>query len=306
MEAEESRPDATPRPQRFCLTDGDIKLIKLVYEYRFARINNLVALSGRTYKKIHGRIFKLVENRYLKRIAPPLQKHIFAIGSAAVPVLVEQGTASAELANERLRSHELKELFLKHEMMVVDIHTMLSAAGTGAIQLVSWKEGWELHDHVDVLAGGHRKTLPVRPDAFFTLEDGDRPAGQNRVSFFLEADRSTTTHARFEDKITAYWNYLQQGIHTKKYGIRTFRVLTVAITPDRARNLCMLAHKALPADAYKFFLFGSLESFSLSTPSGILEPVFMTPRVSGRDRVSLIPKLQPQQPQPLASGQGSA
>src|SRR5581483_11506642 len=251
-----------------------------------------------SYKKIHGRLYKLLENRYLKRIVLPLQKHIYAIGSAAVSVLVEQGVVSIELANERLRFHELKELFLKHEMMIVDIHTMLATANPGKVGLVAWKEGWRLRDHVDVVERGVRRRLPIYPDAFFTLQNGEGRAGQNGISFFLEADRSTTTHARFAEKIVAYWNYLQQGLHTKKYGIRAFRVVTITITAERARNLCTLAASVLPQQARRYFLFGSMESFSIAQPAGMLDPVFLTPRdASGAERVALIPKPQAQ---PLA------
>jgi hypothetical protein len=215
---------------------GDVELIDLIYEHRFARIDNLSVLTGRSYKKLHGRLFKLAQHGYLKRIILPLQKHIYAIGPAAVPVLVEQGTASAELAAERLRSHELKELFLKHQMMVVDIHTMLAAPSTEAIKLVAWKEGWRLQDHVDVVERGVRRRLPIYPDAYFTLGERARPAGHNEASFFLEADRSTTTHARFAEKIVAYWSYLTQGLHTKIYGSRAFRVDTITLSAERARK----------------------------------------------------------------------
>jgi hypothetical protein len=204
-------------------------------------------------------------------------------------VLVEQGVASVELATERLRSYELKELFLKHEMMVVDIHTMLAAATPGTVELVAWKEGWRLRDNVDLVERGVRRRLPVYPDAFFTLENQEPSAGQNAVSYFLEADRSTTTHARFAEKVRAYWQYLQQGLHTKKYGIRSFRVVTITITAERARNLCALAGSVLPPQARRYFLFGSIENFSLAELSGILGPNFITPRgPSGAEQVALI------------------
>jgi hypothetical protein len=285
---EAGNPDK-PRRKAFALVDGDIELIKLVYEFRFARIDNLALLTGRAYKKVHGRVFKLAEHGYLKTIKLPLQKHIYAIGAKAVHVLVEQGAASAELATQRLRSHELKELFLKHEMMVVDIHTMLRAAGTGTIKLVAWREGPELFDRVEV-RGRERRFLPMRPDAMFTLEDSSRPAGQNQISAFLEADRSTTTHARFEEKLVAYWNYLQQGMHERRYGIRSFRTVTVAITRERAVNLCSHAARVLPPQAHRYFLFGSLADCPLAEPSRMLGAVFATPKdPSGRERVFLVP-----------------
>lgn len=290
--ADEQRIQAS-RGRGFALVDGDIEILTLVYELRFARTDNLILLAGRSYKKINGRLSKLVEHGYLRCTKLPLQKYIYSLGTAALPVLVEQGTAPLELIDQRIRTHELKELFLKHEMMIVDVHTMLRAAGTGAITVVAWREGKDLYDTVEVPDGRMRRALPVRPDAFFTLEDADRPPEQNRISFFLEADRSTTSHARFEEKLVAYWHYLGQELHTKKYGIRTFRVLTVAITPERARNLCALAAKTLPSQAYKFFLFGSAgkRSFSLDSPAAILDAVFLTPRdPSGRETVPLVPR----------------
>ena len=52
-------------------------------------------------------------------------------------------------------------------------------------------EGKQIGAMVDDHDG--RKKLPVRPDAFFALEDSERPTGANQMHFFLEADRSTGT-----------------------------------------------------------------------------------------------------------------
>ena len=49
--------------------------------------------------------------------------------------------ASDELLALRIRTHELKPLFLKHEMMIVDIHVALALAVTGGdsvLSLVGW------------------------------------------------------------------------------------------------------------------------------------------------------------------------
>ena len=45
------------------------------------------------------------------------------------------------LLTTRLRTSELKQLFLKHEMQIVDIHVMLSLASRGnEVRLVTWQE----------------------------------------------------------------------------------------------------------------------------------------------------------------------
>ena len=52
--------------------------------------------------------------------------------------------------------------------------------------------------------------------------------------------------------------------HFEKHGIKTFRVLSIAVTAERARNLCEAAEKTLPPAARKFYLFGCLRSLSIS------------------------------------------
>lgn len=266
----------------FALTSGDIEIFKLLYEFRMLRREHISALTGRPLKRLHRRILKLIAGKYLTSIRLPQQKHIYTLGREALPVLVGQGLAPDELLTQRLRVHELKELFLKHEMMIVDFHVLLALAGkTDALKVVGWQEGKDLYDSVAVADHAGIERLPVRPDAFFTLEDSRRPAGANRANFFLEADRSTATQTRFKDKIRAYWHYLEQGLHTQKYGIKNFRVVTVTLTRARARNLCELAAGLLPERARKYYLFTPIDTFSLENPSPVLESVYLSPRNCG-------------------------
>lgn len=83
-----------------------------------------------------------------------------------------QGIAPLELLDQRLRSHELTQYYLEHEMLIVDTHIALTRASKdGPIRLLDWSQGKENYDFV--MVGGQR--IPVSPDAFFTLEDGRRP-----------------------------------------------------------------------------------------------------------------------------------
>ena len=281
-DSKEREEDEAVSSPGFVLVAGDVELFKLLYAFRFLRREHFSALTGRPPKRLHRRLLKLVENGYLTAIRFPQQKHIYALAKAALPILVEHGVGDLELLLQRLRTHELKELFLKHEMMIVDIHCILAiAVRDGEIGLIDWREGRELHDTVSVTDHTGVEHLPVRPDAFFTLEDARRSPGANRAWFFLEADRSTATQTRFKEKLRAYWHYLEQGLHAKKYGIKSFRVLTVTLTPERAQNLRDLAAASLPDRAQKYFLFTSLRSFSLESASPILEEVWLSARAAG-------------------------
>jgi hypothetical protein len=203
------------------LVPSDVVLFKLVYEYRLLRRGHLSVLTGRPLKRLHRRLLQLVRAGYLATIKLPQQKHIYGLGRLAVPVLVEEGIADEELLAQRSRIHDLKELFLRHEMMIVDLHVTLSLATRGnALRLVNWREGRELHDSVVVQDHNINKSLPVRPDAFFTLEDSRRAAGGNKAHYFLEADRSTENQSRFRDKIRAYFHYIEGSDRSHHRGAR--------------------------------------------------------------------------------------
>lgn len=278
----------------FQLTDRDIDILRYVYEYRHAQIHHLSALTERPAKRLHRRLFKLIGHKYLARVVLPNEKHIYVLGVAGVHVLVEKGIAPKEMIDFRLRHKELKPLFLKHTLMVVDVHTALELASrTSVVKLVAWKQGHELFDSVRITSEGKTERLPVRPDGFFTLEDTTAPAGHRRAHFFLEADRSTTTHQRFETKLRAYWHYFTTGSHQRKHGIKSFRVATVTLTNDRAQGLCAAANSVLPPPAQRFYLFSSIKRFPLDRPESVLDEIFMTPHDQQERRHRLVQPLPP-------------
>jgi len=97
-------------------------------------------------------------------------------------------------------------------------------------------------------------------------------------------------HTSFKEKIRAYWHYREQGLHAKRFGIRSFRVLTVTLSGARARNLCDLAATILPEGARKHFLFATADNYSLQDPKPIFEDICLSPRGSADVRYSLIPR----------------
>lgn len=270
--------------KRFLLVDGDMTVLKAVFEFRFLRREHLSALTGRPAKRLHRRLLALVENGYLLVTRLPQQKHIYSLGRAGVAALIAEGVIRDETAFRRIRTSELKELFLKHEMMIVDQHVRLRLAErVGELRLVYWEEGRGLFDAVMIADRHGLAKLPVRPDAFFTLEDTRRDEGNNRFHFFLEIDRSTMAHAAFREKLRAYRHYREQGLHAKKLGIRSFRVLTVTLTVARARNLCELAGAMLPEGARKHFLFAAMDQDSLDRSNRVLGDIYFSARDLGHD-----------------------
>src|SRR4051794_9134325 len=112
-----------PKDTGLVLTKDDLEMFGLLLEHRFLRCEHLEALTGRTAKPLHRRLLKLQQNGYLTTtIRLPKQKFIYALTAASVAKLVAAGVATAELLEDRRRHHELKELFQKHEMLIVDTH----------------------------------------------------------------------------------------------------------------------------------------------------------------------------------------
>src|SRR5438093_10158087 len=81
-----------PAGSTVAIAPGDIDIFKSIYEYRFLRREHISALTGRDPKRVHRRLYKLFDADYLSRIVLPQQKHIYALGKAALQVLVEEGS----------------------------------------------------------------------------------------------------------------------------------------------------------------------------------------------------------------------
>ena len=254
-----------PSKKGFELQDRDIDLLQFVYQLRIATIDHLSALSGRSVRALWGRLHKLRERRYLASAARFMQKHVYAIGSAGVPVLIEEGYAPAGLREQRLRHHELTEIGIRHSLFIADIHTrMLLLTRTSPIQLVDWQEGSALWD--SVVPGVDGLAIPVRPDAYFNPKHTGRPEGKNLFHVFLEADRSTMSHERMATKIAGYVAYYDQQLHRRKYPtMRAFLVATVTQTRERAEELRKDLHPLIPRSAARdAYLFIPYEDFTLT------------------------------------------
>ena len=89
-------------------------------------------------------------------------------------------------------------------------------------------------------------------------------------------------HTVFREKIRAYRHYREQGLHAKKLGIKSFRVLTVTLTGARARNLRDLAGEMLPEGARKHFLFAAADNYSLQDPDPIFRNIYFSARDNGQ------------------------
>jgi protein involved in plasmid replication-relaxation len=275
------------RRTRIIVTEDDLKILKFIHDYRLLRIEQLEALTGRTYTRVHRRVKGLFDADYLKRREVPQKKDIYYVGRRALALLLSHGLISEEEAVRRSREHELRPDTLDHEMMISDVHLTLElATKPGPQTLIAWREGETICDTFEV-GGFQAQKVVISPDAFFQLKDTRLEAGKDSRIYFLEADRSTMLtkslpgSRRFRDKVERYRLFIERGRPFEKYGVQAVRIVTLTLTRERRDNLCADTEKFLSENNLtklrKFFLFGTIKDISLAAPSTILEPLFIRP-----------------------------
>lgn len=256
----------TPSTIGFQFTDKDAEIVNYVYQLRVATLQHLSKLANRSEKTLERRLPKLCHGRYLTRLRPRPHKGLYVVGPAATTVLMECGYAREELAGNRRREIEWKELLMPHRLLVASIKTKLLLLSRGsAIELEYWQHDHpRLWDSVQTSLG----KLPVRPDAYFVLRDARRPPEKQRQYYFLEADVGTMSHTRIALKIRAYAAYHQQQRHVAKFGIPYYRVAVVTQTKARAENLRVALYPPMSVPQRRAYHFISLDDLTLDTLLG--------------------------------------
>jgi hypothetical protein len=268
------------------ITEGDLQIVKFIHDFRLLRIRDLEALTGRKYQRLHGRLKGLFDHRYLGRLELPWKKDIYYIARPGLHLLLREGLISDDEAERRVREGELKsEAFLDHELMIADLHVMLTLATRNSpIELIEWKEGKEIHDSFQAAVNGQSQDIKIEPDAFFTLQETMSLVGERKTrSFLLEADRSSmpkkerSGSRRFHDKICKYECYIREGRPSKALQVPQASILAVTLTKLRRDSLASSAAEILPEGFRKYFLFGSLQDLPFENPAAIFHPVFLKP-----------------------------
>ena len=274
--------------------NGDVEIFRFLYEYRRATIDHLCLLTGRERSRLNRRLKPLAEHGYVYRTRKHTDdKYIYTIRQQVIPILVKHGVVGEEALDQRIRWHERTDYFREHNIGVTDIHVSLELASRKSpIKLVDWREGKEIEDTVIVYAKGERKSLSVKPDGFFTLCDTRRPEGRNMADYFLEYDRFSTSKKRWQDKITRFVAYFEQGRHQKKYGIKRALVVTIGLDTERTKNRCLATGEVVPRDKQRDYYFAAKQVFSFEKPERVFDAIFMTPRdYQGERRYYFIPPL---------------
>ena len=185
----------------------------IIKYYRFLNSDQLKYLVTGSNQVILRRLQKLFHHGFLDR---PLQqfsycgnqKMIYALGNSGATILASEYGIDRGRINWRNKNHEAGEIYLNHTLMISNFRVALSLGleNSDNTELLFWKQDAteNLKDHV-IVKEHHKlkQRIPICPDAFLGIVDSN---GIKKY-FFLEADQSTMTNARFFKKMKGYFNY---------------------------------------------------------------------------------------------------
>jgi hypothetical protein len=275
---------ASGKKPGFTIQPRDLEIIKLVHDYRFLNSDQIKYLVTGSNQVILRRLQKLFHHGFLDR---PLQqfsyrgnhKMIYALGNSGATILASEYGMDRRRINWRNKNYEAGEIYLNHTLMISHFRVALSLAlqNVDNTELLFWKQDATENLKDYVIVKEHHKLkqrIPICPDAFFGIVDFN---GIKKY-FFLEADQSTMTNARFFKKMKGYFNYWKQKKFAERFNIANFRILTLTKSQQRADNLRRVARKADEKQkGFAGFLFSSEKSYNIEHPLTLLKPIWRTP-----------------------------
>jgi len=268
------------------LQERDVRIIRLLHDFRFINSDQIKALVNGSERGILTRLQKLFHHGFLDRplsqIVYPLigaQKMVYALGDKGADLLAEKFGIDRGKIKWNEKNKEAKDRHIQHTLMISHFRICLELAlnNLPGTNLLFWEKEnpKELKDYVYIRdLQGREFRAPIVPDGFFGIQDQ-----KSKMYFFIEADQSTMTNARFLKKMKAYWNWWKQGKHTKRFGIKAFRVLTITKTEKRKENLREITKKADDRQRGSLmFWFTSERNYSLQKPESILDAIWQSPK----------------------------
>lgn len=211
------------------------------------------------------RLAKLFHHGYLDRIRTVRGGElVYGLGGAGAELLrTRQPQLPVPMTDWAEKNRDLSQLYIDHTLMIARFRAALTVAlrETPSTQLElferesrSLKAEWQY--------SGRRAY--VNPDAFFLLRDTARPEGRQRSAFFLEADRSTMSLDRLRTKFANYSRMYADRVHQDRFGVPSFRVVTVTKSAERASNLLKILldeESPVPVAHRAFFVFSTEEVY---------------------------------------------
>ena len=255
-------------PPAFRLTEDDVAIVRLLARHRFLRSTHIASLVGRSLDRTNYRLNRLFHAGYIDR--PRAQLHYYpTTGSAPIAyALADRGARlliqrdGVDFANVEWsrKNRSAGRPFIEHQLETVDFYVSLqrACAQRQSVQLIHPDELVAVFPdqsfngrnpfalHVKITHAGIVHEIGVVPDLVFGLLFADG----SRRCFVVEIDRGTMPVARhdlrqtsLERKMRGYLTAHATKQHERRFGWKTFRVLTVTTDAHRARSAVETLHR---------------------------------------------------------------
>lgn len=275
----------------------DSEIVRLVYDYRFIRTDQITALMAGDRTSLEKRLRKLWEHRFLERSflpvvngkEPATRRAIYSLDYRGANHLIKNDGADPGHIKHVLRHNKPQYSYVEHQLMVSQFRAVLTVAlnGTNNTKITLWRQDAGLRDQVDIIdRKGRKERLPIAPDGYFCIEDE-----RGRMYWFLEVDRYTMSGPRWLKKMLAYYHWWDQKKHTEKFGIKNFRVISVCPNAFQRDSRLETTKKVKTNKAgekmgpvgSRLFWFVSDEDYTLKNAENILKTIFKVARVGGEE-----------------------
>ncbi len=239
-----------------------LQLAVLLADWRYLRRDQIAMLLAAPEDSLDGLLADLAARDVVRSVPTAhlnLERSVYALGRGGAALAASHlGIDRAGLVRLQRRV-PVGPLFLQHTLAVNDIRLAFHRPATGhpGHALLTWRHDREIADRVPHPARPG-VWLPVWPDGYLVYQ-----AAARRIAAFIEADRGTVTNKRWMARVQAYVAYRLSGRFRARYGVPSFRVLTVTTTERRLANLL---HATQEADGRRVLWFTTFAELSRHSP----------------------------------------
>lgn len=275
------------------LTSRDVKIIEALAYYRFLTVEHLAIITNTSSRtSLNRRLRQLFDAAYVDR--PNAQFQAMAYSDKR-PMVYALGNQGAEFISNSFqlplfdgdwteKNRRVKEKFVAHTLGIADFMIAIEHD-------LEQHERYRIVRRDELLAGApqatahaknpfawltrftwnqERHNMSIVPDAIFAIEDTSRPAGSNRMNFFVEIDKGTMPVDRrdikqtsFLRKMYSYADTFERKLHTERFGMSNFRVLTIAKSHQRIMTIQKVYQREITTLApASLFIFGTIEQLA--------------------------------------------
>jgi len=265
------------------LTGRDMRILKLLFDYRFLTTPQMHALLGGSKRNITERLSRLFHHGYVDRPPQQISLRIFGYRHVIHALALNGARYLAQYFEDASylqprwtqNNNAVKAPHFLHTLMISRFRVCLSLACDQRQDV--FLSTWFTPDVSLTRYDMDNRKVWVKPDAYFVLT-AKAADEEHRAHFFLEADRGTMTYADLRRKLVAYWLMRTQRRLVADWVPQAYRVLTISPTPSRAARLVELARDADPKRRGSLlFHFCSECDFDLEHPECVFERIWQTP-----------------------------